>query len=508
MKTELKILLSCLFATVLVVAFFSHHNPALAQSGAGCSFDEIAKSTVQVAAAKRAASKSDIPEDAVAEMAGTITTEAEARAEPCSALTMFGTSYYVDCRDGSDTNMGTSPDRAWLTVARANRALLLPGDRLFFKRDCSWVGPLRADWIGLPSLPIYISAYGNGQAPRIENSENQNVRIAGSFQVIEYLEVRSDPPAVDPQCNNQPVGWSIGFNFVAGASYNLLRYTKASEHTAGVRLGFGAHHNQVLFNKMTDNSVLQILDRTPDNDLGAWGMVVNGDDNEIAYNYLARNDAWCSYDYGYAGNSIELYAAKRNNIHHNISHNDKVFSELGGSELIKAEDNVFAYNLHVSVLPNSRFLVVRGFGSRYGPTWRTRAYNNTVFLSHPASQAVVCGAGCGAHVLSLKNNILWAEEKAVYGDGPFIEENNIYWNSAGAPVVQLQGFSMSPTSRILDPDFAGVRGRNFRLRTSSRAIDSAALLVPSNDGYSPDLDLDLQPVPYGPGFDIGAHEYR
>jgi parallel beta-helix repeat protein len=417
-------------------------------------------------------------------------------------VTATGASFYVDCAAGSDANSGRDAGQAWQSLARANRASLWAGDRLLLRRGCVWAGTLAARWHGSATHPIVIGAYGSGALPQIVNGAPDNVKITGSYQLLENLEARSDPFNPDPGCANQPVGWRIGFDFLPGATNNILRQSKVSGNTAGVRLARGADHNLIRGNTIVGNIGMQILDRAPGNDLGAWGMVVNGSDNEIAYNYLAGNTALCSYDAPAEGNAIELYQAQRNAIHHNVSVQNKDFSELGGSSNVKADSNLFAYNLHISSLPGAHFLIVRGAGSSWGPTWRTQAYNNTVYLSNPSSEAVVCHAGCGPDILVLKNNILWAEKKALYADGPLVEDHNLYWNSAGAPLVQMLNARMSGTSRKADPRFAGAAGGNFQLQAGSPAIDAG-----TSTGLGYRSDLRQQPVPQGAGFDLGAYEF-
>src|SRR5689334_3513936 len=44
--------------------------------------------------------------------------------------------YYVDCTGGNDANSGTSESAAWKSLAKARAAVLLPGDRLLFRRGC------------------------------------------------------------------------------------------------------------------------------------------------------------------------------------------------------------------------------------------------------------------------------------------------------------------------------------------------------------------------------------
>lgn len=416
-----------------------------------------------------------------------------------------GKTYYVDCDAGNDSNAGTDARQAWRSLPRANQAALRPGDALLLKRGCSWTGPLVAAWTGTAALPILISAYGSGPLPLIQNAAYSNVDITGSYQIIEYLQTRTTTAPLDPNCRNQPTGYFVGFNLRYTAAYNLLRYVEATGQTIGVRLAREVHHNQIRNSRFVANRTLQVLDRTPGNDLGAWGILLNGTDNEIADNYLADNNALCSYDFAATGNAIEIYEGQRNQIYRNTALNNKDFSELGGSSSRKADGNVFAYNLVRSEIANSQFLIVRGAGNGYGPTWRTTAYNNTVYFTGVSSQGVICETGCSPDILILKNNILWAEAKAIYADAPFSESNNIYWNSAGNPLVQLLNSRMSATSRTADPRFVDAAANNFRLQPGSPAVDAGSA-DSVRAGYT--VAIDGMSVPQGPAVDIGAFEQR
>jgi hypothetical protein len=412
--------------------------------------------------------------------------------------------YYVDCVNGKDANAGTSSSQAWRTIGRANKAALAPGDRLLLKRGCSWSTRLDANWTGTATQPILISAYGTGELPKIQNGLNQNVKITGSYLILEYLQVRHDPPSIDPNCNNQPLGNVYGFNFQPGAAYNLLRYSKASNETAGVHLSDGTHHIKILSNQLEQNNVMERFGNADaEQDLGAWGIKVHGHHHEIAYNSFANNNAICTYGSFKHGNSVEVFATKDSIIHHNTAHNDRVFSELGGSSTLKSADNTFAYNLHIAATPRARFISTRGGQSGWGPVWRTKVFNNTVYLTGAGSTGVTCGSGCTSDILTLKNNILWAEEKAAYADGPIIESHNLYWKSGGSPTVQFYGFSMSSDSRIGNPQFVDPGTRNFRLRATSPAINAGALL--SIDIFK--LDAEGTAVPRGIKPDIGTYEY-
>lgn len=431
------------------------------------------------------------------------------------------TTYYLDC-NGSDQNNGTSPSTAWRTLSKANSAPLSPGGSLLLKRGCVWTGSLKAKWNGTADQMITIGAYGSGALPVIQNGStdlsdkyHSNMDITGSYQIIENIETRIVNPPVDPNCQNNPIGYYVGFNLINpnnlpnGGSYNLLRYDKASGHTIGAFLATNTHNNQIAKSTFTDNHVMQVLTPTSvaaHDDLGAWGIVLHGSYQEISFNYFSNNQAWCAYDTTPQGNSIELYEARYNKIHHNTSINDGDFSELGGSANIKSDNNSFVYNLVVSSVLNAHFITVRGGGidktdgNAFGPTYRTYVYNNTVYYTNPQSQGIICGGGCSSDILIAKNNIIWAEWKAMFADAPFTESNNIYWNSSGTPLVQFQNFSMNSTSRKVNPQFVDPANLDFHLKSTSPAINKGMKFWWMKD-------INCVSLPQSSAYDVGSAEF-
>ena len=216
-------------------------------------------------------------------------------------------------------------------------------------------------------------------------------------------------------------------------------------------------------------------------------------------------------------NSVEIFEGSRNHIHHNRASGDRVFSELGSSAAKVASGNVFAYNLHVTAEPVARFITTRGAADTYGPVTGTFVFHNTVRFTGPESQGVVCGGGCGTDVLSLDSNIIWAEQKALYANGPITEGRNVYWNTTGQPVLQVpssrssadmsqwstDAFIAHSTSVIGDPQFVNTAAGNLRIRSGSPAIDRGRREPAADQG----IDLARVSLPTG-ATESGAFEFR
>lgn len=414
-----------------------------------------------------------------------------------SSVGTFGATprtYHVDCWGGSDANAGTATSAAWRSLSKANAATLAPGDSLLLRRGCTWTGPLKVKWVGTALQPIRIGAYGSGDLPRIQNHYD-NVDITGSHLIIENLFARADAPAYDSGCQNARAGWRVGFRFRSGAAYNTLRYSRADDLYIGAFLNSGSHHNRVLYNKFSNNNMKSW---DPASDAGAAAIEIAGDDNEIAYNAISGSDVCSRWFGGRDGSAISVYGGQRNSIHHNDAWQNNNFLELGHSRTL---DTTVAYNKVGSTLKIATFLVTRGPNDDYGPVARTRAYNNTAYLTGASAFAIVCGGGCGPGILTFKNNIVWSEDRIGYADQAFDESNNIYWKSNGAPKIY---FPITSSSRRVDPRFVDVTRWDFRLTAPSPAVD-AGTMESVYRGFT--LDFGGGAVPRGLGVDIGMDEY-
>ncbi len=407
--------------------------------------------------------------------------------------------FYVDCAAGSDTNNGTTPGTAWKSLAKANTATLRAGDNLYYKRGCTWNGRLKAQWSGTAAAPITIGAYGSGALPIIQSDpslSSSRVEISGSYQIVENLDVRTINAKTDPNCQNQTIGYFVGFNFLGNSSFNIVRNSKASYHTIGVHITDNSHHNKILNNEIFMNSVMNQLTTDASPDLGAWGIDLRGDDNEIAYNYLHDNNGWCAYDFSIKpGNAIELYNADRSFIHHNKVVNDRVFSEVGHDSTHTSNDNTWAYNIHIGKEKTSRFLVLHGVGNAFGPVLRSKIYNNSVYLYGPTST----GIGEGESGTIVKNNIIAVTSHAT-NTSAIVQSNNIFWNPSGTPLVNTLG----PNDKKADPKFVNPASGDLHLQASSPAINAGTTVQLS---INPLKDFDGVIVPQGGTVDIGAFEF-
>ncbi len=81
--------------------------------------------------------------------------------------------FYLNSIDGSDSNLGTSPQSPLKSLVALRMLRLSPGDRVLLARGQVWREMLTIDsqWVGTSVAPITLSAYGSGPAPIISGTD-------------------------------------------------------------------------------------------------------------------------------------------------------------------------------------------------------------------------------------------------------------------------------------------------------------------------------------------------
>lgn len=78
-----------------------------------------------------------------------------------------GTNYYLDARNGNDSNDGLSPKTAWKNTEKIRTIHLKAGDSILLNRESVFTGLLEIEGKGRSDCRIVIDAYGSGKKPCI-----------------------------------------------------------------------------------------------------------------------------------------------------------------------------------------------------------------------------------------------------------------------------------------------------------------------------------------------------
>ncbi|MFG1944259.1 right-handed parallel beta-helix repeat-containing protein [Nonomuraea sp. NPDC048826] len=362
-----------------------------------------------------------------------------------------GTIYYVDSKAGDDAADGTSPDRAWRSLDVVNAADLKPGDTVAVKRGSSFTGPLTLSAKGTARSPITVKTYGKGAQPKISGRDSNCVVVSGNHWRISGLRASN--------CQ-----WA-GFEIRGDA--NVLSGVRADRNVAGVTITPSGARNTIKNSTFADNNRMSVNDEGGDNDSGAFGILINGDDNLVTGNTITGSHAK-SHDYGVDGAAIEVFSGNRNRITHNRSHNNNTFSELGAKKGDTATGNLYAFNVVTSTLKTGSFLVTRGPGHVVGPVKGTTAVHNSVYMPARHTIGWSCHDGCSPSILKLRNNVIVVGGTAGYEDGKGADEAASVYRASKAQ------FKLGPRSVMTDPRF--VSRSDLRLASSSPARGRAVRL--------------------------------
>ncbi|MFC4530613.1 right-handed parallel beta-helix repeat-containing protein [Sphaerisporangium dianthi] len=371
-----------------------------------------------------------------------------------------GRAYYVDPREGDDEAPGTTPGKAWRSLGRAGEARLRPGDTLLLKRGGKWKGSLTLGRDGTAGHPITLGAYGKGARPKISGRDDDCVVVTGSYWRIS--EVRAS------DC-----GWA---GFRVDGRHNDLWDVYADRNVTGVWMTARGGRNVVRNSQIVDNDRMSVDDAEPDNDSGAFGVLLNGDDNRVIGNLITGSYAR-SQDYVTDGAAVEVFDGDRNLIAHNVARDNETFTELGHGPGASASGNLFANNVVTSSRPRGSFLITRGPGHIVGPVRGTVAVNNSVYLPARKTIGFSCADGCTKKILILRNNAIKVGGLVGYEDASGIDD------AGGVYDGKVKDFKPGRRSIRADPRFNG--RHDLRLRSGSPAIGRGVPLKASWYGGAP-----------------------
>ena len=365
---------------------------------------------------------------------------------PTSAPVSDG--YYFVALIGNDGNSG-SESQPFRTINRGV-SVLGPGDTLYVKsgtyaESLYDVIPSGTSWAN----PVTLKAYPGDVVTIKPNSGQKVIRFAGSQYII-----------VD------------GF---------ILDGANVDEEV--VRITSGAHHIRIQNSEIkgAPNQGILIVNYGP----------IDSDFNEFI-NLDVHDNGTTDLDHGlYIETSNNLI--DRSSIHHNAGWGVHIYS-VSNSEV---NNNIVSNNV---IYDNAR-VGDRGSGILLSSGSGNLAYNNLVW----GNKYGISIAFNGVSDSEVYNNVVYANNG--YGisidvdSADAIIRNNIVYGNAWGEISDAGSGTVQDHNLVgTDPQFANASAHDFRLRTSSPAIDTGIALsaVPyDRDGVS---------RPHGAGFDIGAYE--
>ena len=393
---------------------------------------------------------------------------------PQSAAQAGGATTYYVSPSGSDSNNGTSPGTAIQSLSRASGLQLNPGDQVLLQRGATFSGKLAVWKSGTAGSPITIGAYGSGTKPVVTGD---CLEVGGSYITMTDFSVQS--------CTTNGI-WTDGTG-------NVITNVEAVHNIHGIDVAEHAQNTKVVRNYLHNND--RMAPNTPGafDDYGAVGVVVQGDNTEVAYNSITDNWA-ASADFGTDGSAVEIYGGIGTLVHHNTAADNRTFTELGNA---RSADTTFAYNQVTSNLRDTEFLITRGDADYFGPVRGTVAVNNSVKLTGANSLGFSCYAGCTASYFMLYNNVLDVAGRIGYLEGTMSGGNNVYWRGS------MSGLSLMKGDRYTNPQW----GTRLIPTAKSPLVDSArpAPMKKDLDGRRVGVDGNGDGKR---GADIGAYEAR
>ena len=370
--------------------------------------------------------------------------------------------FYVS-PDGSDSAGGSSPGSAWRSLSRLGQVDLVAGDRILLS------GRFEAQRLYLPAAaagtedhPILVASYGAGRAT-ISGSDGTCLRVDASWVTVRDVTTRD--------CAFS--GISVSGDHV------VVERVESTGNLAGVRIAGGADHATVRDSDVHDNTTMNRGTTGPDDDSGAFGVLVNGDHALVTRNTISGQAA-PSADYGTDGSAVEIFGAEHTVVSYNVARDNHTFTELGGSADDRSSDTTYAYNQVTSRQPDGRFVVTRGGGS-FGRVAGTLLVHNTAVLSGAGSEGVVCGPECEPGVLTMRANLVVASYRSASVSGSYAESRNLL--AGGRPKCVVDGRTTPCPDRFVTDPGVDASGRFVTLHADSPAIDSGG----AAQGYDEDI---------------------
>ncbi|MBK8170519.1 MAG: hypothetical protein IPK60_09255 [Sandaracinaceae bacterium] len=347
------------------------------------------------------------------------------------------------------------------------RSSIDPGDTILFKRGDTFEGPFSWTRSGAAGRPITFGNYGTGSLPLFVlplgstvELEERNLFYFGNVSYVTVdgfritdLHIAADPEQLADHNMFAYVGTAIrfeGYDETDWAHDIVVKNCDISLTGMGV-VWLGIARSSMTNNRITN---LKNLRSTPggDDDYGANGLTLLGDDNMITRNYFEGNWA-TSLDFVYNGGVFELYGGvNRNQFLYNVAIDCGSIAEFGSPDGATMADNVFAYNLGID---NGGVSWINLSGTFASDVSNVMFYNNTfVELNNRFGDSTFLFGYQGTAevdtMFDFKNNLFYSRDfnmiSGAVDASKVTHENNVYILMGGETRYSLHSSERSITA--------------------------------------------------------------
>lgn len=429
--------------------------------------------------------------------------------------------YYIDSKNGNDTNDGRSENLAWRSLSKIEAIKLYPADTVLFKRGSTFSSPLLIDDSGNSQKFITLSDYGDSKLPAPaftnpvfdpgKNNFGNCIRIKGSFILLENVYCHNTVAQLTSSAGSFTTMWELGAIYIdKTAEYCTVRNNELFDCGVGIK-SYGQH--AIIENNFIHDCT-RVLKEWGWGPIGIW---LGADYQEVCYNRIINYRAvdpritWGpdSYGGGADGGAIEIDDARipKSNIsiHHNYSRDCQGFLEVTWTDVL--QNPLYTnFEIHHNVSDDYQQFVALWRGANF------RIENNTIIRrKQNVNDWGVFNITQNNAKNLIRNNIVVVENDIVIfnvgkkgtAQPANIIANNLYFAASGTLTMGKEGPGTSPIYG--NPDFVnyitGIKAEDFNLNAESPAINNGLSL-----GYTKDFIGTA--IPQGSIPDIGAFELK
>lgn len=393
--------------------------------------------------------------------------------------------YYVDSENGSDDNEGTISE-PWQSLDAISELEFEPGDSIFIKKGTEYDGCVNLTGDGTESQPITLGVFGEGESPRLTNSDSDLcsgnvIQVRGDYHIIEDLYIHHSQPAEANVASFEDV-WERGAVHVGlGHDHVIIQRNEFANTPKAIQ-------SYSEYSLITGNYIHDPNDDEQNGFLsepywGPIGIQLGIGNQEVSYNTI-ENMVVEGGEYGADGGAFEIddgrYHKDNIHIHHNTTYHNMGFVEISYWDdiaFMSSSNIVIEYNV-------SRDF--QTFALWWAPTEDSRIQNNTIIrddndvegnwntvfiIDEPPSE------------IEINQNIVVVDNEqthAIFSEGfngginDVIPTDNCYWNADGGN-INLGLPSWGDGEIESNPMFSDYEGQQYSLQSNSPAANWGAV---------------------------------